>query len=111
VADILGQGPGCAQQGGGGVVGPVEGVEIVGERVAGHRFDQHQGAGSQGLTGVVGGAGLAGRGYLLGGARTGSLRVELAPADLADDRTEAGGGSRDPDASATIAGAGHGVGG
>lgn len=34
-ADIFGQGPGCAQQGGGGVVGPAEGVELVGERVAG----------------------------------------------------------------------------
>jgi hypothetical protein len=43
-AVILGQGPGGAQQDGGGVVEPAEGVEIVGERIAGHRFDQHQGA-------------------------------------------------------------------
>ena len=56
-----------------------------------------------------GGADLAGKGYLPGGARLGSVRVELATADLADDRTDAEGGSRHPDASATIAGAGHGV--
>jgi len=43
------------------------------------------------LTGVGGGADPAGRRYLPGGARLGSVRVELATADLADDRTEAGG--------------------
>ena len=60
------------------------------------------------LVGLLGGGDyLAGKGYLPGSARLGSVRVELATADLADDRTAAGGGSRHTDASATIAGAGH----